>query len=75
MESNSTFGLSDRQKQVLELVVEGFDRATIAQSLGITVSGVRWHINLLNKHYGTKNKLELIAKYYKTVYKSSSTHN
>ena len=55
-----TFRLSARNREVLEMVVEGMTSAQIAQRLGISVATASTHRrNLLNK-LGLRNKAELI---------------
>jgi len=39
--------LSDREMEVLELIVKGMSNKQIADKLGITESTVKWHVNLI----------------------------
>jgi DNA-binding NarL/FixJ family response regulator len=39
--------LSDRELEVLELIVKGMSNKEIGESLGITQSTVKWHVNLI----------------------------
>ena len=57
--------LTDRQKEILEKLVEGKSYGAIAQSLFISVETVRTHVKALYKVLHVNNKAEAIAKYLK----------
>ena len=54
--------LSDREKQVLKLIAEGFSTKMIAGQLNITVNTVETHRRHLLEKLGAKNSMELIKK-------------
>ncbi|MGB4846564.1 MAG: response regulator transcription factor [Saprospiraceae bacterium] len=55
--------LSDRQKEILEKLVEGKSYGTIAHELFISIETVRSHVKALYKVLQVNNKAEAIAKY------------
>lgn len=57
--------LTDRQKEILEKLVEGKSYGAIALSLFISVETVRTHVKSMYKVLHVNNKAEAIAKYLK----------
>jgi len=57
--------LSDRQKEILELLIDGKSYATIAKELFISVETVRSHIKNMYRTLEVNNKAEAIAMYLK----------
>lgn len=54
------FGLTDREQEVLELLVTGWTNADVANSLGITERTVKAHISSIYAKLGVVNKVELL---------------
>ncbi len=50
--------LSHRQREILELVVEGFTNAQIAKRLFLSESTVKQHLRATYKLLGVKNRTE-----------------
>ena len=64
---------SERENQVIQLLIEGFTQKEIADKLNISPKTVEVHIrNLFNK-FNVKNSIELVGKYVK--YKSANREN
>ncbi len=57
--------LTDRQKEILEKLVEGKSYGAIAQSLFISIETVRTHVKSMYKVLHVNNKAEAITKYLK----------
>lgn len=57
--------LTDRQKEILEKLVDGKSYQTIAQELFISVETVRSHVKKMYKVLHVNNKTEAITKYMK----------
>ncbi len=57
--------LTERQKEILEKLVEGKSYGAIAQSLFISIETVRTHVKSMYKVLHVNNKAEAIAKYLK----------
>jgi len=57
--------LSERQKEILEMLVDGKSYATISAQLFISVETVRSHIKKMYKVLHVNNKTEAITKYMK----------
>lgn len=53
--------LSIRQRQVLDLLADGRTNAQIAESLGMTMDGAKWHVGQLLAAYGVTSREELAA--------------
>ena len=54
--------LTPRQKEILQLILEGLDSAEIAGQLGIAVETVRVHTKTILRKNHVHSKLELLAK-------------
>jgi DNA-binding CsgD family transcriptional regulator len=52
---------NDRQRQVLDALVEGKSNAEIAVRLGITMDGAKWHVGVLLGETGLKDRQALAA--------------
>ena len=57
------FGITARERAVLELVMQGKDNATIAAALGISEKTVRNHISNLYHKTDTANRVELVQTF------------
>lgn len=56
--SRYTFDLSPRQREVLELIARGRTNAEIADALGISLDGVKWHVRELLGKLGVDSREE-----------------
>ena len=54
------FGLTDREQEVLELLVTGWTNAQVADSLGITERTVKAHVASIYTKFGVANRVELL---------------
>lgn len=54
--------LSPRQKQVLELIAEGYPKKQIAEQLNVSVTTVITHAQDAYKHLGAFNASHAVAK-------------
>jgi len=52
----SSNGLTQREKQILQLIEQGFNNREIAQKLFITRETVRWHVRSLNAKIGSRDR-------------------
>lgn len=57
------FGMSMREQDVFNLMIQGMSNIEIANSLYISESTVKFHINNIFKKTGFKSRLELISDY------------
>jgi DNA-binding CsgD family transcriptional regulator len=57
--------LTDRQKEILEMLVDGKSYGAISEKLFISVETVRSHIKKMYKVLQVNNKTEAITKYMK----------
>ncbi len=60
------YKLTGRERQVLELLLQGFTNAEIAAKLFISVSTVKMHCKNIYKKLEANGLRELIAKYVKS---------
>ena len=51
--------LTDRQAQILRMVARGHTNTEIAEELGISLNGVKWHIREMFAKYGVDTREEL----------------
>lgn len=59
----SDFDLTNREKEVMNLIVQGMLNKQIATKLNISISTVEFHRSRLMKKVGAKNLAQLIKKY------------
>jgi DNA-binding CsgD family transcriptional regulator len=59
----ATVRLTPRERDCLELLLQGLSTAELAQKLGLTLRGVRFHIDNLKAKYGVKTRLQLLARF------------
>jgi NarL family two-component system response regulator LiaR len=57
----STYDLTERERQVLALVVHGKSNAHIAESLGVSLSTARFHVSTILSKLGAANRAEAAA--------------
>lgn len=64
MERSPTRGraITGRQRMVLEFVASGCTNKEIAERLDISVAGAKKHLESLFRHYGVRNRAELIGQ-------------
>lgn len=55
--------LTQREREVQMLLLEGLSNPNIAEKLGISVSTVKAHITSILAKFGAKNRIELIVKH------------
>ena len=53
-------GLSPRQQQVFDLLVEGFPNKRIAYDLGMTEGTVKAHVSSIMRRFGASNRVQLL---------------
>lgn len=54
--------LTPRQLQIKDLILQGLPNKAIAERVGLTIKGVKYHNTIIYKVYGVKTKGELVAK-------------
>ena len=62
---NETFNLSDREKEVLQLLVNGYSYKMIAAEMYISIDTVRSHIKKIYEKLHVNSKSEAVAKAFK----------
>lgn len=62
---NEDYNLSDREKQVLQLLVDGFSYKMIAAEMFIAIDTVRSHIKKIYEKLHVNSKSEAVAKAFK----------
>ena len=60
---NNSIKITPREKEVIELFMRGKTYEQIAECLGISISGVRRHLERVILQNELKSTLELISKY------------
>jgi DNA-binding NarL/FixJ family response regulator len=73
LEIEGFMNISDREKEVLELLCQGFIHKEIAEKLFIVHKTVEVHVRNLRQKFDVKNSAELCAKYAK--YKNANRDN
>lgn len=58
----SGFLLSDKQKFIAELIVQGLTKKEIASQLNVSVNTVKYHVKVIYKNLEVNNKAELIER-------------
>ena len=57
-------GISERERDVLERLLEGADNRSIAESLFISVGTVKSHAHVIYKKCGVSSRSELIQSFW-----------
>ncbi len=65
MVKKPVINLTERQKEIIEMIIEGKTYKTISKELFISLDTVRYHTKKLFQELHAKNKAEAIAKYIK----------
>ncbi|WP_435020254.1 response regulator transcription factor [Tundrisphaera sp. TA3] len=63
--------LSPRVREVLRFVLEGDSDKQIALRLGLSVLTVNQYTKLIYRHFGTRGRVELLARWIRRGWKSS----
>jgi ATP/maltotriose-dependent transcriptional regulator MalT len=63
--SNTEYNLSEREKQVLQLLVNGYSYKMIAGEMFIAIDTVRSHIKKIYEKLQVNSKSEAVAKAFK----------
>ena len=58
-----TEDLTDREREVLELVMHGFGNKVIAERLGVTVAAVKWHLQHIYEKLHVHSRTEAALKF------------
>jgi DNA-binding NarL/FixJ family response regulator len=58
-----TDNLTDREREVLELVMHGFSNKAIADRLGVTVAAVKWHLQHIYEKLHVHSRTEAALKF------------
>jgi len=66
--SEAIYKLTDREKQVLKLIAEGFSSKMIADILSISINTVETHRRHLLEKLEAKNSMELIRKAFRIIW-------
>ena len=64
-EKGEDYNLSDREKQVLQFLVEGYSYKMIANEMFIAIDTVRSHIKKIYEKLHVNSKSEAVAKAFK----------
>lgn len=59
--SGSNFELSDRELEVLELLVQGLTNHEISQAMSISIATVKYHLTSIFTKLGAKNRVEAVT--------------
>lgn len=59
--------LTDKQKQVCDMLVRGASNKQIAQEMGVAINTVKMYLLTIMKKFGVKNRTELAITYYKDI--------
>jgi DNA-binding CsgD family transcriptional regulator len=55
--------LTDRQRQVIRLIARGHTNTEIAERLGISLAGAKWHVSELLSKFGADTREELAERW------------
>jgi DNA-binding NarL/FixJ family response regulator len=61
--SEQVESLSDREREVLEMVMHGHGNKTIADRLGVTVAAVKWHLQHIYEKLHVHSRTEAALKF------------
>lgn len=63
-EEMPSVGLSEREKQVLEYLAEGYSYKSIADEMCVSINTVKYHVKNIYRKSGTNSKIRLIRTLY-----------
>jgi DNA-binding CsgD family transcriptional regulator len=66
-------GLSDRETQITNLILQGNDTVPMARALGISPHTVRVHTSRILAAFGVGTRIQLVARFGETLPESTST--
>lgn len=61
------------KQQIKEFILKGYTNKEMAEAMGLTVSGIKFHMTDILKSYGVDNRLKLMTKLFEE--KHSSYHD
>ncbi len=70
--AEKTWGLSDREIDVVTLLLEGMPDRTIAERLGISEATVKYHLRNMREKSGTESRTDLLARLLSLHHRSRS---
>jgi DNA-binding CsgD family transcriptional regulator len=70
-----SYGFSERQLQILKLLLDGLDSDTTAQRLKIRYNTVKAHFGHIYKRAGVQNKAELIMQLFNVIHTYNKSKN
>jgi len=70
-----SYGFTERQMQILKLLLDGLDSDRIAQSLKIQYNTVKAHFGHMYKRAGVQNKAELIMQLFNVIHTYNKSKN
>lgn len=53
--------ITEKERQILVLLAEGEPRKMVADKVGISMSGVRWYLEMMYQRFQVVNTTELVA--------------
>ncbi len=56
-------GLTDREREVLELVMQGLGNKAVADRLGVTIAAVKWHLQHIYEKLHVHSRTEAVLKF------------
>ena len=68
-------GFTERQMQILNLLLDGLDSDTTAQRLKIRYNTVKAHFGHIYKRAGVQNKAELIMQLFNVIHTYNKSKN
>ena len=60
--ANSAEALTPRQREILELVANGYANKEVAEKLGLTLSTVTWYLNEIYKKLHVQSRVQAVNK-------------
>jgi len=70
-----SYGFTERQMQILKLLLDGLDSDKIAQRLKIRYNTVKAHFGHMYKRAGVQNKAELIMQLFNVIHTYNKSKN
>lgn len=70
-----SYGFTERQMQILKLLLDGLDSNRIAQQLKIRYNTVKAHFGHMYKRAGVQNKAELIMQLFNVLHTYNKSKN
>ena len=67
--------ISERQKEILELIEKGYSNEQIGESLSISINTVKFHLNKIYRELDVSNRTQALVAFYQLTHRNEQMRN